>query len=183
MADSEGRYLINGLEQGKYQIRVSKEGYAPDQDFNNRWSGPLVSSPKPKVVEPAKEAPGEIEVFPNACQVRDLGMWAKGGFRGKVQRPDGSPIEGVAVQAFELDSHGMRESSPLRTGVSGRDGKYNVEPLPAGRCVIGINASKYEDVSSYHPTIYDGGMAMPVGESRSIEGVDFALPEPRVAAV
>jgi hypothetical protein len=182
MADSEGRYVINGLEQGRYQFRVSKDGYVPDQDFNHRWSGRLVLNSKTNTLEPAKEAPGEMEIFPNACQVRDLGMWAKGGFRGRVQRPDGSSIEGVVVQAFALDARGMRESSPLRTGVSGRDGKYNIEPLPAGKYVIGINASKHEDESPYRPTVYDGGMAMAVGESRSIEGVDFVLPEPRVSA-
>lgn len=182
ISDSDGRYVMNGLEQGRYQIRVSRAGFVADEEFNNRWSGRTALNPKNNTVEVVKGEPGVIEIFSKGCQIRDLAMWAKGGFRGKVSRPDGKPIEGVTVQAFGFDSHGKRESSPLRTGVSGVDGKYSIEPLPSGKYVVGINASTHEDESPYRPTVYDGGMAMAVAESRSIEGVDFVLLEPRVSA-
>jgi hypothetical protein len=181
-ADSDGRYVIHGLEKGLYKIKVSKAGYDADEQFNNRWSGQMALNPKINILEAVSDAPGEIEILPNACQIRDLSMWPSGKIQGTLRKADGSPAAGIPVQSFRFDRSGERESTPFRTGVSGPDGKYSIEPLPEGRYVVGINASTHQDESPHPPIEYDRGAPMALGESELVVGVDFDVPAPRIPA-
>jgi hypothetical protein len=95
---------------------------------------------------------------------------------------DGTALQGVSVQVFGFDSRGERESSPLQTAFTDSDGKYNVQPLPSGQYVVGVNSRLYEDENPYPPTLYAGGRSVYLGEIGSIVGIDLAVPAPRTPA-
>ena len=180
--DGEGRYVLVGLDPGRYQIQVYKDGYVPDEQYNRRWSGRLVIKAETNTLEPLKEVPGEIEILANSCAIRDLSMWPAGSIRGTVRGLDGTAVRGLPVQVFALDRRGERESSPLQTAVTDSDGKYNVQPLPSGQYVIGVNARLSEDDNAYPPTLYNDGRSVYLGEVGSMVGIDLVVPAPRTPA-
>lgn len=48
--------------------------------------------------------------------------------------------------------------------------------------MIGVNADRYEDASPYRPALYNSGKSLPLADSQSIEGIDFAVGPPRTPA-
>jgi hypothetical protein len=177
--DNEGRYTMAGLEAGPYQISVRKDRYVLSEENNRPWSGRMKINPQTNKPEPAEETPGEIEISPNSCEIRNLSMWPAGSIRGTVKGVDGSPVQGVSVQAFQRDHQGEGESSPLRTAVTGSDGNYRIEPLPPGHYVVGINARPHRDENAYPPTLYQEGRSVYLDDSVSVAGIDIAVGAPR----
>ncbi len=186
--DSEGRYAIPELEPGPYMLRISKEGYVPDEEHNLRWSGATPLKAKISASEPAGDVGpldntgAEIEIKGNSCEIRHLAMWPAGSIRGTVRGVEGKPVMGVTVQAFALDERGQRESSPLRTAATDVEGKYNIQPLPSGQYVVGVNASRSEDENPYLPAVYSNGQPVHLGEVGLAAGIDLAVGTPRTAA-
>jgi hypothetical protein len=180
--DGEGRYVIPGLEAGRYRISVRGDRYVPDEEYNNRWSGRMAVNPKTNRIEPVNDVPGEIEIRPGSCEIRNLAMWPAGSIRGTVRGADGRPVPGVPVQAFQFNRRGEPESSPLQTATTGSDGGYRIEPLPAGQYVIGINARRYDDDNAYPPALYDGGRSVFLAESGSVDAIDLTVGAPRTPA-
>lgn len=178
--DGAGRYWIAGLEPGRYRIQVAREGYVANDEYNHRWSGRMARNPATNRIEPVKETPGEIEIPADACEIRDLAMWPAGRIRGTVRGMDGKPLEGVTIQVFGFTDRGRRESSPLRTAVTGAGGTYQAQPLPSGQYVVGVNASMYSDEDPYPPTLHGGGQSVYLSEAGSVEGIDLTLPAPRM---
>jgi len=180
--DGEGRYVIPGLEAGRYRATVRRDRYVPNEEYNNRWSGRMAVNPQTNRIEPVSNVPGEIELMPGSCEIRDLAMWPAGSIRGTVKGVDGRLVPGVPVQAFQLNRRGERESSPLQTAMTGSDGSYRIEPLPPGRYVIGINARPHNDDHAYPPALYDGGRSVFLAESGSADGIDLTVGGPRTPA-
>ncbi len=180
--DGEGRYEISGLGAGRYKIQLSKDGYFPDEEYNNRWSGTMVLNRETNKIEPVKDVPGEIEITGRSCEIRDLAMWPAGSIRGVIRGVEGKPLEGVTVQAFGFDHRHQRESSPLRTAVTDSNGKYSIQPLPSGQYVVGVNADLYRDENPYPPIVYSNGQPVYLGEVASAVGIDLAVGAPRTPA-
>lgn len=180
--DGEGRYVIPGLEAGRYRFTVRRDRFVPDEEYNNRWSGRMAVNPQTNRIEPVKDVPGEIEILPGSCVIRNLAMWPAGRIQGTVRRVDGTLAAGIPVQAFPLDGQGKRESSPLQTAITGADGAYRIEPLPAGPYVIGINARPHHDENAYPPALYDGGRSVFLAESGSAGGIELTVGAPRTPA-
>jgi|GEM_PF-3135829 len=179
--DGFGHYMIAGLSPGRYTIELSRPGFVPDEKYNQRWSGRLTLDQEKNVLEPDKTAPGTVVVTKGACAVWDLAMWAVGSIGGTVRAKDGAPLNGVTVQAFGFDARG-RESNPLRTAKTSGDGSYVLQPLPQGRYVVGVNASRYDDEDAYPPTLYANGAEIHLAESATQSAVDLVLPPPRTPA-
>ncbi len=182
ITDGEGRYAISNLEAVRYKILVSKEGYVPDDEFNNRSSDRLAIHPKTNKIEPVKDVPGEIEIMGQTCTIRDLALWPSGSIRGTVRGVEGKPLPGVPVEAFPVNEKGRQDSRALRTAVTDSQGQYILQPLPAGQFVVGVNARLHEDTSAYPPGVYAGGRPISLGEVARVEGIDLALGAPRTAA-
>lgn len=180
---ADGSYAIDGIEPGRYQFRVRKGGYVPDDEFNNGWTGEWRRNEATGVLEPFREAPGEIEIPAKTCRIRRLAMWPEGSIRGNVRGVDGRALAGVSVQAFGFDAKGRRESSPLRTASTDSAGNYRIELLPSGKYVVGVNARTYHDDNPYPPTLYAGGKAVQLSESGTVLGVDLVVPPARLAAL
>ncbi|MGJ5817154.1 carboxypeptidase regulatory-like domain-containing protein [Paludibaculum fermentans] len=155
ISDAAGHYEIRDIAPGQYQIEISKGGFLPDQDFNLRWSGRLVLNKETNVIGPDKAEPrGSVTIGVRSCQVWDLGMWPHGRISGIVRNAAGDPLSGVTVQSFSFNEKGERESRPLRTAKTDDRGRYQIEPLPAGDYVIGVNAEKYRDADPFPPTVF-----------------------------
>ena len=109
-------------------------------------------------------------------------MSPAGNIAGTIRDREHKPLSGIKVQAFAFDRKDKRESSPLRTAITNSNGTYSIEPLPAGKYIVGVNADAYQDEDVYPPTLYQSGRAIGLEESGSAKGIDFDLPPPRIAA-
>jgi hypothetical protein len=184
--DASGKYEIHGMLPGRYQIEVSKTGFAPDDEFNRRWSGRLALNEVTNTIEPDKDEPrGSVLIGERSCAVWDLAMWPRGRVSGTIRNAAGAPLEGVTVQAFASDPEGERDSNPLRTGTSNQAGRYTIEPLPGGEYVIGVNAETYRDNEPYPPTVFTGGKGgsaaarISVADGRETADIDLVLQKKR----
>jgi hypothetical protein len=75
IADGLGHYVIPALEPGRYEIGVSKAGYVPDSEYNQRLSGRMVLNPETNRFEPDKSDPGAVIISGNSCSIWNLSMW------------------------------------------------------------------------------------------------------------
>jgi hypothetical protein len=139
-SDGFGIYEIRGLAPERYRVQVLKDGFVPDSEYNNRWSGRLVVNKETRKIGPDKVDLGTVVVEQNSCEVWDVAMWPNGQISGTVHGTQGQRLSGVTVQAFAFDPKGERESRPLRTGTTDSQGKYAIGPLPGGKYVVGVNA-------------------------------------------
>jgi hypothetical protein len=181
--DANGNYSLSGLPPNRYQIEVAKDGYAPDLEFNHRWSGFLVLNKETSVLEPEKGKEGSVVLPAESCEVWDLAMWPDGRFSGTVRDRDGKSVSGVEVQAFEFDEKGERASRPIRTAVTDGTGVYVLGSLPGGNYVIGVNAETYRDEIAYPPTLYGAGKVLHLADSQRVGEINLVLPPQRTAAM
>lgn len=182
IADGESRYSITRISPGRYQLRVRKNGFSPDEEFNNGWTGEWVLNAQTRSWEPFRDSPGEVEIRANSCRIRNLALWTAGNLQGTVRNLGGATLAGIKVEAFALDQKGKREGFPSRSAVSGPDGRYRIEALPPGRYVVGINAHASGDYSVYPATLYASGKPVSVPESTTTLGVDLVVPSARKPA-
>jgi hypothetical protein len=181
LSDGLGRYVITGMPPGIYELKVSRDGYLPDREFNRRFDGTLRINPVTKQSEQEKYA-GTVAVANRVCAVWDLALWPAGVIKGTVRDRQGKPLSGVTVQAFGMDQYQQREASPLRTTVTTADGTYTLTPLPRGTFVVGVNAESFHDRNAFSPTLYSNGGRVELAEVGSAEGIDLVLPPPRTPA-
>jgi len=177
--DGSGHYRFAGLAAGTYRLRVSKQGYVADDDFNRENNGLPTSH---LILDKGQPEPGQTEVSARTCTYRNLAMWPQGTIAGTVRDQKGAPIQGVRVHAFTFDQKNKRESDSLRSEVTKADGSYAIEPLPQGNFAIGVNGKRYYDEEVYPPTFYESGKTVYLTESGSARGIDLVLPPPRIAA-
>jgi len=92
LADASGGYEIRDIAPGRYQIEVSKSGFVPNAEYNNRWPGHMVLNKATNTLEPDESEPrGSVLVGERSCEVWDLGMWPRGRISGTVRSKTGSP--------------------------------------------------------------------------------------------
>jgi hypothetical protein len=184
LTDAFGWYEMLGVAPGDYHLSASKEGYLPDFEFNMRSAGGRINL-ETKSVETDRRKLSAVSVREASCAVRDLSMWANGRISGKVTNQAGTSLTGVTVQAFSFDKRGERESRPIQTATTDGEGRYLIQPLPAGDYVVGVNFEKYRDADPYPPTFYHGGgsssepVRVHVQESEGVDAIDLVLPPKR----
>jgi len=159
LTDGMGVYALHALAPGRYKIEVSKQGHLPDE---------LVADP--------------VTASRGACVTRDYSLTPAGRVEGTVRDRQGRPLGDVQVQAFSIDERGERRSQPERTGKTGPDGKYAIEPLPPRGYAIAVNGEEYTDDDVYPPTFFSNGRAVRLAEAGVQGGIDLVLPPPRKPA-
>jgi hypothetical protein len=110
MTDAQGRYSVEGLPSGSYQVA-----------FSSGRPEPSAHAPLRRLV--ALSAPDAQTEF-------DATLAQGGAISGRVIAPDGSPIPAVSIQVRDLD--GAVDSH----GSSAADGSYAIHGLPSGRYMI-----------------------------------------------
>ena len=148
--DAYGRYEFLGLSPGRYTLKVSKDRFAPDDNFAlNAKTGMLEHT---------------VLVDAKSCVAWDADMWAEGSIVGVVRGLDGQALSGISVQAFAAEGDKTR-SWPDRVAASGSDGSYSLGPLPEGDYLVGLKSADGQvNFTRVH-----------VGESQEIKGVDLIL--------
>lgn len=137
LSDGAGWFEMMNLAPGSYHVEASQAGYVFD-DGNKE----------------------EVGVPAAGCEIRDLGMTPAGRISGTVRYRDGQPVKGVKVAAFEIEpakagKQGKEPaSSPFASAVTREDGSYEIQPLPPGKYIVGVNGNKYEDLDPHPPSFY-----------------------------
>jgi len=187
ITSASGVFEFRAMAPGRYEIAVSKSGFAPDDEYNSRWSGRLVLNSETKTIGPdAAEPRGTVLIGERSCEVWDLSMWPRGRISGTVTSVTGEPLDGVTVQAFAFRDNGTRKSTPLRTARTDSAGRYVIEPLPGGDYAVGVNAESSSDREAYPPAVYsrDGKSSIParvpVVEDAEVRDVNLVLAAKRI---
>jgi hypothetical protein len=69
---ADGRYEIRNAQPGQYRLRVSREGFAPNGVFNERWSGVYLRDPADGVYKPDRS--GSLPLRERSCEIWDLAL-------------------------------------------------------------------------------------------------------------
>ena len=113
---AHGQFDFEGVTPGKWTVRVDSAGLV----HHDIWPD------------------GDPVVPEQGCAVRYLTAASNGKIRGKVHGADGKPVAGVPVEAFAFDRRGQLEGLSFRDAVTGTDGSYEIDALPAQDYVVGV---------------------------------------------
>jgi hypothetical protein len=165
--DAHGHYRFDGIPEGQYSIQAALAGYV--RLALQGWTG----------------VPGFLataSVVPD--QHRDdvhLVLPREGRIRGRVVDTEGRPVEGVSVGAGRRFRDGLVRTAmtfrvqpgstrPLPDGISGADGSFEINGLPAGDLLVEANPGMafrrpnatvaYE--STFYPDAASAELATPV---------------------
>lgn len=111
LTDANGAYSLEHLSPGQHQLRASHPDHAPS------WSATF-------------ELPaGELKV---PFEVEHLMLGTGGRLAGRVERPDGTPWEGVQVIASLIAMERPQPVMAYGVGFTDGDGSYSIERMPEG---------------------------------------------------
>jgi Carboxypeptidase regulatory-like domain len=174
--DVLGNYEFRTLEPGRYRIGVERSGFLPDDQYNLRWSGEMRLDRIPG------DSPRGTVLIPSlGCEIWSLRMWHNGRISGTIRDIEGQPVRAVRVQVFGIDTRNEVESLPLHDVLTDNAGHYQIDRIPPGEYVIGINAKKYRDEEAYPPTVFPRGwnreeaQRLRIEESGEVNGIDLRL--------
>lgn len=190
ISSSSGVFEFRGMAPGRYQIAVSRSGFLPDDEFNRRWSGRLVTNSETNTLGPDRAEPrGTVFIGERSCEVWDLSMWPRGRISGAVTGVNGEPLDGITVQAFAFQEDGTRAPKPLMTAKTGAGGKYLIDLLPGGDYAVGVNAETSADRDGYPPAVYSRDVKsaiparVPVVVDTEVPDVNLVLSAKRVSTM
>jgi hypothetical protein len=133
--------------------------------------------------------PNTTELAGTACTQVSLNLSLNGKIAGAVVSSRGEPLADVPVQALAVRSGAKRpERKAFRSQKTDVDGRYEIQGLPPGEYIVGINAERGRDEVVYRPVIYPGtgnrdeGSRIPVAKGESRNGINLVLGAPREKA-
>ena len=168
---ADGSYAIHGAAPGRYQLEVTKLGY----------------SSAARTIGGDLDRAGKLMVSDRSCAFLDVEMIRDRRISGTVTNRAGVPRKGVAVQAFQVDRVGARNSW-WQSVSTNAEGKYVLTQLPEGEYVVGVNAEDGLDANPYARTLFAGNGGgsrvglVKVGEGLSPGGIDLKLGDERLPA-
>jgi hypothetical protein len=117
VTDENGQFTVEGVEAGRYVVRLERSGYAPHQKANRE-----------RQIEVAAEQDTVDLVFH---------MVAAGVLSGKIVDLDGDPLRNFGVQAMasNTDSTG-RAPNQLQGAVTNDLGEYRIPDVPPGKYFV-----------------------------------------------
>lgn len=137
--DDEGRYSLDGLKPGDYNIRASRPGFRM----------------------PSCEAGGaQAALTARGCAVVDLYLskdWP-GAIEGRLIRPDGTPAKaGIELTLIRLEGRGESQESTLLFGEDARtndQGEYSFQGVAPGRYKLVMHGCCNPTPEVPYPAIY-----------------------------
>ena len=164
VTDEQGRYVINRLPPGSYEIAV----YAPPQ-FSQRSLTRSAELPDPR-----------------SCFVADFGISYDGRIRGRIVGSGNGSVEGAQVElmAAEQVARGGNIETIRTTADAG--GGFEFVDLSPGRYLVGVDLTRQMDPKIAFPTTFHPGTSHPaqatvvvVGGGQHVELSPLAVPEAR----
>jgi ELWxxDGT repeat protein len=167
--DAEGRFSIEGLPDGTYELFVMPPHPYVQQVWRNRdcrycWG---------------VEGDPIVAVAGNHIDGLDFPLSRGGSISGRIVDANGAPVAGVSVEITE----GVSSSFAVATGISGENGEYVTSgTIPPGPRWFVLTKSH-----TYSGMIYDGGSCalgcesaakvtpVAVGNGETITGIDFVV--------
>jgi len=160
-SDAQGRYQLPGIPAGRYQLALTRRGYALSTTDAN--------APEMQITI----GDGERR------EMRDLVLRKTGSISGRITGPLGLPVRGIMVRA-----------TSGQTMTSAADGRYELTNVPPGGIRVAASSSTIgvaTTTGSGSVTVLEGTSRLPVrsatmtlGEGQRIDGVDLVL-QPRRA--
>ena len=159
-----GRFEVEGLPAGEYQLAVTKSGLSAELSADSPFRD--------------GEEPGKFVMPERGCVEAPVLLFPDTSISGTVRGVDGGPIAGIKVVALRIEDGGRARSA--RGVKTGKDGRYVIPRLLAGTYAVGINAERGSDSeypTTYHPSspTQQGAMQVTVGADKSADGIDILV--------
>jgi hypothetical protein len=158
VSDDHGRYSVSDLPEGFVKI----EPLLPDHLVGN----------------------SNVEIRAGGCTPQVLVAELNGRIRGRVLRPDTSPMIWL-VSLLPANPRGGYLGPQGRSVRADQNGDYEFSVLPPGEYLVGVNVNRPPDNGAPFPATYYPGTvrrqeAVPVvvGEGTVHEGIDITLSDP-----
>ena len=155
VTDDDGRYSVFDLPEGFVRIDLSLRNHVVRN--------------------------GSAEIRAGGCTPHDLLVELNGRIRGRVLRPDASPLTSpVSLLPVNPDRDDFEKRG--RSVIADKNGEYEFSALPPGEYLVGVNLNRPPDRGAPFPATYYPGTvrrqdAVPVvvGQGTVHEGIDFTL--------
>ena len=158
VSDDHGRYSVFDLPEGFVKI----EPLLPDHLIGNR----------------------NVEIRAGGCTPQVLVAELNGRIRGRVLRPDASPMTWL-VSLLPANPRGGYFDPRGRSVRADQNGDYEFSVLPPGEYLVGVNLNRPPDNGAPFPATYYPGtvrrqdaVTVVVGEGTVHEGIDIKLSDP-----
>lgn len=165
VTDSKGDYQIAGIPAGKYKIHAVVPDYYRQDEYWMR----------------------AIELNDRGCAREDFFAQNDSGIAGHVFQPDGTALAKANVELMPVDSETIQRLSGDETWADEK-GAYELEEIPPGRYLLGINLSSSPSNEQPYPrTFYPGvtdrskATVIEIGLGQKLADIDIHLPPPALA--
>lgn len=149
LTDAKGNYTFNNLAPGRYQIRAQRDGYffAPPSGAVT-LNYPTTTSTN-AFVENSKPAAVDLTMIPGAT------------VSGRVRDPNGNPLFGAQVSAYQLSYQNARPAmQSVNSKTTDDRGEYRLFSLPPGEYYLGVTPRRAGSIPSsqdaYARTFFPG---------------------------
>lgn len=139
--DTNGRFSFGYLPPGRYQLRVTRDGYQPAA-YSGRGPG---------------GAPATIQLAASESR-SDLIVRLKliSSISGVVMDEDGDPVPGIQMQAMKpAYQRGKRKLVPGPSAITDKDGRYRLSGLVGGQYTVVTNSVNRQAIK-IHPEAVAG---------------------------
>lgn len=198
--DVSGRFVIPLVKPGSYFVLVDYPGY---ESAGLQYTQGELSSRNEKLLGPVMESIPQVTVQTGITSEVNIQLQRGATISGTVRYDDGSPAEGVTVEALEEVSDGKWRSAFAFVPPPKADdrGNYRLSGLAAGKYILKCTVSQTTDEEPYtHPeehlpstvyfaaekaslTIYNGGAFRPkdakpiaLKPGADMSGIDVVIP-------
>jgi hypothetical protein len=180
MTGIDGRYSINELPAGQYNLYVDALGFQSPPGY---WDVPWNSVPRNQVVLRPGELRGDVNIT----------MAPFGAISGRVMDADGHPLQGISISVLGVE--GMMER-----GLSDPDGRYRIGNLDPGKYRVRATPPSPGNIPPeirsdgtlevhYAPTCYPDSLTIESAASLDVSlgsertGIDISLLRTPIVAV
>jgi Carboxypeptidase regulatory-like domain len=164
--DSEGRYRITGLPNGRFTVRVDSATFVPDEQGSGKS--------RTVVVDDNEEAKNV-----------DFSLIRGGVITGRVTDSQGRPVIARQVRLQKINEQGQKRDHNSQFGFDNSTddrGVYRLFGLPPGRYIVSSGSSLWGSTGRKFPTTYHPGVLsedqaaiIDVKEGSEMTGVDIAM--------
>jgi hypothetical protein len=161
VTDTGGHFAVEGLDAGRYTISVD----LPANQYFSLWPNPVELAD----IRGCAETSGVVSY--------------NGRLQGRVADARGAPVPGLTVEIVAYARSATPSGQPLASTITDLEGRYEMDHIPRGTYVLGINMQHKTSAGGRFPLAYHPGTDQRAGAGRIVLGrgeqkvlPDFVLP-------